>query len=204
MPYPRSRSSACRAGTLSSAYPSRPSAGLLCAVILGRAPYRRGFGPFLFPERFVQSDAPTHLVPVRGNYRGVGIHPSVGPSPRPGWNVVSLSVIVQPGPFLFVPFDRLRRPPWAQIGNHKKGQPIRLSVRPFDYYRPGGFSHLTSTHLQLHPGLFSSARTLPMMRSAPVLTFRSLRVLDRGDGTAASPPYSSPKKAAPPGALLRP
>jgi hypothetical protein len=68
---PRSRPSACRAGTLSSAYPSRPSAGLLCAVILGRAPYRRGFGPFLFPERFVQSDALTHLVLVRGNYRGL-------------------------------------------------------------------------------------------------------------------------------------
>src|SRR5215207_2274476 len=40
----------------------------------------RGSGPLLFPERFVQSAAPLHLVHVRGTHRGVGILPSAGPS----------------------------------------------------------------------------------------------------------------------------
>src|ERR687897_2766265 len=40
----------------------------------------RGSGPLLFPERFVQSAAPPHLVHVRGTHRGVGILPSAGPS----------------------------------------------------------------------------------------------------------------------------
>src|SRR5918995_6919671 len=41
----------------------------------------RGSGPLLFPEQFVQSAAPPHLVHVRGTtHRGVGILPSAGPS----------------------------------------------------------------------------------------------------------------------------
>jgi hypothetical protein len=41
---------------------------------------RWGWWPFLFPEQFVQSPAPPHLVHVRGTHRGAGILPSVGPS----------------------------------------------------------------------------------------------------------------------------
>jgi hypothetical protein len=45
-----------------------------------RAGASKSPGPFLFPERSVQSDAPPHLVHVRGNHRGADtLHPSACP-----------------------------------------------------------------------------------------------------------------------------
>jgi hypothetical protein len=102
----------------------------------------------------------------------------------PGWNVIGLLIRNGPArPFL----SRNIRPFKGTPRRHKygtlpkKGQPIRLSVRPFYYYRAGAIGVFLAGRAS--PALFLSRvykHTLPIIRVASVLTVRSLGGPDQG------------------------